>query len=255
MYLDIFLDAMKNRFKKRIHIDLYSGSGMSERPRSSCLRAGSPFIALDRQPKFDHYIFCEKNGQDLRALEARIASHFPDQKPSIIPGDCNEQVDRINQELNKVIGDLGDSTLTFCFIDPYALDVHFETIKKLAENRKMDFMINIMLGLDVKLNWRAYLADSSLTIANFLGSQDWRNGLGKNITPPSLSLYVGEKFSAQMASLGYLHTNPSKDFLPFENSKSRIIYYIGFFSKGRIAFKFWDDAKKYGGADSELFSR
>ena len=253
--LDIFLGAMRKKYQRMIYVDLYSGPGLSGISKSSGLRAGSPFIALDRPTKFDRYIFCEKNPTDMEVLKTRIIANFPDQNPIYILGDCNEKIDDLENALGRAMDGSQDSTLSFCFVDPYALDVRYETLKGLATKcPKMDFMVNIMLGLDVRLNWRTYLEVQSFRIADFLGDPDWRGRLGTGVDPASLSRFVGKRFASKMSALGYIPSNPANDFLPFENSKSRIIYYIAFFSKAKIAFKFWDEAK-YGGANASPFTR
>lgn len=68
----------------------------------------------------------------------------------------------------------GRSVLSFCFADPYGLDLHFDTVRTLAKGRAIDFLILPALGMDANRNWRRYMEEST-KLDDFLGDRGWRD--------------------------------------------------------------------------------
>ena len=116
---------MKNKWDKRVYIDLYSGPGYSRVSGKGKILQGSPFLALGVQDQFDKYIFCESNHEYLNALRQRVARLFPDADAEFIAGDCNEKTHNICD----VIRDLSRNrrVLSFCFVDPFDVSIKFST--------------------------------------------------------------------------------------------------------------------------------
>ncbi len=104
---------------------------------------GSPLISLEYG--FSKYVFVENNPDDLQALKKRCQNSPKHSNIEFIPGDCNEVVSRIHP-----------TDLSFAFIDPTGIDVHFETMSRLTANRKVDILMNIQLGMDIKRNFARY---------------------------------------------------------------------------------------------------
>jgi hypothetical protein len=63
--------------------------------------------------------------------------------------------------------------LSFCFVDPYSVDLRFETIRRLSE-RYIDFLILLALGMDANLNLPVYIEDHHTRIETFLDDPRWR---------------------------------------------------------------------------------
>jgi len=68
MYDQLFSTGMKNKWGKRVYIDLYAGAGYCRIRGTSTILKGSPILALTVQHPFDKYIFCEKDPELLAAL-------------------------------------------------------------------------------------------------------------------------------------------------------------------------------------------
>ena len=77
LYVQLFSASMKSKWDCRVYIDLFAGSGRSRVKETTRIVAGSPLIALDVDPPFDHYIFCEKNTEKVQALETRGSGLLP----------------------------------------------------------------------------------------------------------------------------------------------------------------------------------
>ena len=60
---------------------------------------GSPILALSVAEKFDQYIFCDEEPQNIADLRKRVAAQFPGQACEYIVGDANERVREITAKI------------------------------------------------------------------------------------------------------------------------------------------------------------
>ena len=91
--------------------------------------------------------------------------------------------------------------LSFCFVDPFAADLKFSTIRALARF-KVDFLVLLMLGRDVRTNFNRYFEDSSNTrIAELIDSPGWRKDFVAS--GESVVRFVLRRFDEAMGSLDY----------------------------------------------------
>lgn len=138
-YLGVFSRGMKNRWQGKLYyVDLFAGPGSCRIRETNEECDGSPLIAL----KFDFakYFFFEVDTECRVALEARIDARFAEKRSriSITPGDCNQQIGTV---------DPPPYSLGLAFVDPTGLSpIRFETIRKLATDRKIDLIINFHEG-------------------------------------------------------------------------------------------------------------
>src|SRR5579863_7796542 len=72
MYDQLFSKGMKDKWGKRVYIDLYAGSGMGRVKGTDTVLMGSPMMALTVDHPFDRYVFCEQNPEYLNALQQRV---------------------------------------------------------------------------------------------------------------------------------------------------------------------------------------
>jgi hypothetical protein len=75
----------------------------------------------------------------------------------------------------------GRGLLSFCFVDPFAADLDFDVIRTLGTRYRMDFLILLMLGRDIRTNFRRYFDDPDDTRIGALvddphGRDEWRAG-------------------------------------------------------------------------------
>src|SRR5437870_8023271 len=95
LYATLFSSGMKDKWRKRVYVELYAGAGYSRIRGTSKVIAGSPLRALTLEHPFDAYVFCEENPENLRALKARVKHHAPGASVAYVEGDCNQNVDEI----------------------------------------------------------------------------------------------------------------------------------------------------------------
>jgi three-Cys-motif partner protein len=165
LYDTLFSTGMKNKWK-RAYIDLYAGAGHAKIKGTNRIVRGSPLLALNVTDKFDKYVFCEKNRKCLSALKQRVSRKLPNVAPEFISGDCNEKA-------SEILGKIPEGMLSLCFIDPFNIGLHFDTVRCLSKKR-MDFLIVLPTGMDAHRNQERYFDQNNTRIARFLGKPDWR---------------------------------------------------------------------------------
>lgn len=91
-------------------------------------------MALQAKGQFSEYIFIEKNKAFAKELEEMVKQEFQHKKSrvKILPEDCNQALINICQKVN------WRSTRAVLFLDPYAADVQWETLKAVADTKAID---------------------------------------------------------------------------------------------------------------------
>lgn len=242
LYNELFSTGMKKKWDKRVYIDLFAGAGKARIKESGKVVLGSPLLALSAPDPFDRYIFCENNPELMEALRERVRRNFPEADVQFVSGDCNEQIDSILAEIPQ--RSKGLKVLTFCFVDPFSLNIHFNTIRTLASYR-MDFLILLML-MDPMRNENRYMDENSDRIDLFLGLPDWRERwLNAKTQNMSFRKFLATEYAGQMASLGYRPEAINTMVEVRSEDKNLPLYYLSFFSKHELGYKFWKQVQKY----------
>lgn len=188
-YLAAYTTALKNQPFKKAFIDAFAGTRYrtarlgddrdenapllfpdlaDEQPQR--LLDGSSRLALRTEPPFDRYIFIEKHPTRCLDLE-RLKSEFPERA---------EQIVIRHKEANEEVRSLCDSNWinhrAVLFLDPYGMQVEWETLEAVAETRAIDLWLLFPLGIgvnrlltksgDIPVAWRKRLDI-------LLGTTDW----------------------------------------------------------------------------------
>lgn len=237
-YCNIFTNSMYKKWERLVYIDLFSGCGYSRITSSNKIIMGSPLISLRINRLFTDYIFIESDNAKYEALKVRINSmNIVGPKINIINGDSNE----IFTEIIKLIP---NNSLSFCFIDPYNINIKFEVIKNLASRFKIDFLILLASGMDAKRNFNVYLDNNNKKVERLLGSKDWRVDFSKNyeLSNGDFIRFIADKFNENMIKLGY---EEPKSFESIRSiMKNLPLYHLAFYSKSPLGNKFWEEVKK-----------
>lgn len=170
-YLDAYLDALKNQPFKTAYIDAFAGTGYrtmrrereedattgtllfpdlaTEEPQQ--LLDGSARLALkargsgsaDQPPRFNNFIFIERDADRCRELE-RLKTEFPDLADDIRvePGDANT-------EIQKLCAKRWSGRRAVLFLDPYGMQVEWQTIEAVAKTKAIDLWLLFPLGIGV----------------------------------------------------------------------------------------------------------
>jgi len=167
-YLVAYTTALKNTPFRIAYIDAFAGTGYRKpRPRrGSDTAAQAPFwgltteigapdsqrfldgsarIALQVEPRFHKYIFIENNPKRCAELE-RLKDEFPDKREDIVvePEDANAYLQRICRRK-----ETWRTRRAVVFLDPYGMQVEWETIKAIGETKAIDLWILFPLGVAV----------------------------------------------------------------------------------------------------------
>lgn len=250
MYAELFATGMKNQWKRRVYLDLFSGPGHSQVRSTGRTVLGSPLIALSLPDPFDAYIFADENLEFIAALRTRVAQTGQDGKVSIVPGDANGRVGEI---IEHIPGIGGEGALSFCFLDPYKLNIDFDTVRQLADGRPIDFVILLALHVDANRNIQSYIRDESTTIDRFLGDQNWREQWkSTEKAGGKIVEFLAKAYSSRMAGIGYLPM-PLDQMVKIRSFDKRLpLYYLAFFSRHKTGLKFWREVLRYANDQLEL---
>lgn len=250
LYDRLFSTGMKNKWDRRVYIDLYSGSGFGRIRGTEIYLKGSPLLALDVPDRYDKYIFCEENADLLSALRTRTEKLAPGANVAFVAGSCDSEKEKICAEVLRE--STGRSTLSLCFVDPFDFGLKFETFKRIAAFR-VDFLVLLAVGMDANRAYDHYVDGNNPKLDEAFGNTAWRGrwksrGRGRD----EFLNFVAEEFALSMSSLGYLENGPKKMKL-VRGENNAPLYYLALFSKHHLAYKFWDEVLRYSTDQTSLW--
>lgn len=250
-YCNIFTTSMKYKWNNLIYIDLFSGCGYAKIRDSKNIIKSSSLISLSIPHPFTKYIFCEKVKDRFEALKQRVERDYKNMNILTLRGDCNLIIDKVIEQIPKP--SKTNSVLTFCFVDPFSIDLSFNTIKELSQY-KVDFLILLAFGMDVNRNIKIYLNEENNKIDNFLGNNEWRTKFNESILSNNnsgLLKFLADEYQNNMKRLGYLKNNEFHQIR--STDKNLPLYHLAFFSRSDLGNKFWKVIQKYADDQERLF--
>src|SRR5215204_3021600 len=184
-YLQTYATALKNQKFRLIYVDAFAGTGyinLTDKNESQLslpefeeievreFVSGSARNALEVNPPFDEYIFIEKNEKRFSELE-KLKIDFPNLADRIFPitAEGNEYLQ------NFCSGDWRNKR-AIVFLDPYGMQVQWETIEAIAHTQAIDLWILFPLGVAVNrlLKKDANITEPTKKILNeMFGTADW----------------------------------------------------------------------------------
>lgn len=242
-YADIFSRAMGKKWQL-VYADIFAGAGHAMLRDSRRIVPASPILVLDLPVPFTKYVYCEIDAANAAALEERAKKHAPDRDVVVIHGDTNANV-------AEIVPHIPAQSLTFCFADPFNLEnLRFATIRELAAQRRVDYLVLLASGMDANRNEQQYMKRSDQTVELFTGRSDWR----ERWPHPSLNFgdFVADEFGQAMKDLGYRYEGLAKTKV-ITNTKNAPLYRLAFFSRHELGMKFWYNSLKYTDPQRKLF--
>ena len=243
-YVSVFSTAMKDKWPQRAYLGLYSGPGRARVAGTGEIVATSAMSAIQVRYPFTKYIFVDKNPKCIAALKARVGALDGDQDVSFIEEDVSAAVPAIIREMPSYSRAKG--LLSFCFVDPFSAKLDFSVFRALGSRYKMDFLVLLMLGRDVRTNFKRYFQDETNTrIADLIADKGWRDEwVASRLQPKDLIRFVLEKIGKAMTHLGYQATTLHEAAEAVRLSHGNVLqYYLVLYSKDRLANKFWRAAR------------
>lgn len=188
------------------YVDLFCGTGVSVVPGSDGRPRrypGSPLIAASTPKPFDRLILCDKDPTALDAVQKRIRTKG-------FTGQVATQLGDVNTTASSVARLIPTTSLNVAFVDPYSLDVHYETIKTIASTRALDLIILFSDRFDLGRNVHKYYGpkeeDSKLDA--FLGYSSWRQEFANSLdhSGQAVRQFFATVYLRQLAQIGYIHS-------------------------------------------------
>jgi three-Cys-motif partner protein len=184
-YLKAFVTALTPHFKELWYIDAFAGTGSrtvrveardgdlfdEPIPERVEQRRGSAQIAIDVSPPFHRLIFMESKPAHCDALRG-LARQFSNRPISVVEGDANRAI-------QTAIGRDGwTDKRAVLFLDPYGMEVEWETLKAIAGAIDVWFLFSLS-GLYRQATRRSsnITPDKRSAIDRILGTNAWEKEL------------------------------------------------------------------------------
>jgi three-Cys-motif partner protein len=240
-YCDIFTNGMKNKWDQLVYIDLFAGAGYVRILENNKVYRNSALLAMSIPSPFTKYILCEQEEKRFEALSARVKRDFSHLNCELIKGDSNLNVASVIKAIPSFRK--GNTLLSFCFVDPYSLNLNFTTIKTLGQ-QLMDFLILQALHMDANRNFETYLREENTRIAEYLGVSNWRELFDKDGTlyRKDFVKFLADQYQNQMVKLGYQEAKQMHQIR--SNEKNLPLYYLAFYSKHKKGIDFFKEVQK-----------
>jgi three-Cys-motif partner protein len=246
-YCDIFTSGMKNKWNL-VYIDLFSGPGIVKIKETPTLMKNSALLAMTLPNPFHHFILNDFSSSAAHSLQTRIQRLHPGKSCKIYNEDANKVVDKIFNELPASLQQ--SKPLFFAFIDPFSLNLHFETIKKLAV-RQVDILVLHALQMDGIRNMGHYIKDNNPKLDLFFGNSGWRTRISEEqVAKSKFVKFLSDEFDENIKKLGYKAALIKERIT---NSQGSGIYYLSFYSKHDRGLEFFEKVRKGNNDQFELF--
>ncbi|MEJ1374695.1 MAG: three-Cys-motif partner protein TcmP [Candidatus Sedimenticola sp. (ex Thyasira tokunagai)] len=127
-YLSAYTTALKDQHFKLLYIDAFAGTGKVTTKTGNIL-TGSAGIALNTEG-FSHHLFIESDAKRCAALQ-QLSEDYPQHSIEIKNGDGNAV-------LSDFLPRLKAGWRGVCFLDPYGLQLSWETVEMIANTKAFD---------------------------------------------------------------------------------------------------------------------
>lgn len=246
-YLAQFTQAMKgNRyFKQLVYVDLFASSGVCRVRGTDRRYPGSALLAAGCVKRFDRLILVDSDPRKLSALKQRISRLGYGGEVIFHEGDANRLARAVSSEIP--VG-----SLTIAFVDPFSLDIEYDSIAEMAKSRPLDLIILFADNTDLLRNVETYYypnQDSKLDA--MLGkASDWRTDWDRMAVREAAQVreLFARIYRRQLQALGYVH---SETFAIPQGD--RPMYRLVYASKHERELKFWRIAANYAPGSPGLF--
>jgi len=242
-YVSLFTTAMKDRWPQRAYLGLYSGSGRARLRDSGQIVETTAMGALRARFPFTKYIFVDNDSRCIEALSVWIDALDWSPDVSLIHGDVVDELPAIRSAMPRF--GPGNGLLSFCFVDPFSAELDFQVFRELGARYRMDFLVLLMLGVDVRQNFRRYLDDSTdARIGSLIDDLNWRDEWQlKNLGRKDVVRFILRKFDEAMTQIGYSAARPDEAHPIRVIGKRVFLYSLVLYSKNPLGRKFWKSAR------------
>ncbi|ANV87981.1 MULTISPECIES: three-Cys-motif partner protein TcmP [Cyanophyceae] len=208
---------------------------------------GSPLRALQTEPRFDGYWFIDVSPQRIARVK-RLREEFLNCVIEVRKGNCNQVL------CNEIIPQLpyASKQRAFVFLDPYGLQIDWETIRKLADTKTCDIFINFSVMGVTRLLPRDQNPEPEVIeqLSKVMGSTNWITEIYRETPGVQLDLFgnptksTSNREAIQAEWLARLYTQQLKALFPhvskpvlMRNSTNSVLYALCLASHNHTAIK------------------
>lgn len=210
-YVDAFAGSVTPEAKRTLRTDpkrpALPGFGDEAREAEIEYVDGSPLVALKTEPPFDVYCLNDKNQARIREKIVPLGKQFPGRRIEVTHGDCNEFL------LNDIVPRFPWSSFkrAFVFVDPYGLQVLWDTIRALGEARTFDVYINFPIqAITRQLGDKPPTDEIRDKIDTVMGDGEWYDSVYTSRDLPLLGKSTMIRQKSVAGSLALLYANNLK---------------------------------------------
>lgn len=252
-YAGIFAKAMVRRWTHLVYIGLYAGAGRARIRGTAQIVETSAMAVLKQEVPFTRYILVDSDSRCIEALAARIEGLDRDLDVILIEAPVNEAVPQILDALPRFDPAAGETMLGLCFVDPFRVDLDFAVIRRLARFR-MDFLVMLPLGFDLRRNLRRYLQDKEdERVGRMIEAPGWREEWRARGEPDRYFVrFALEKFDEAMERLGF-RRREMKDTVSVKVTGMGVyLYSLALYTRHPLGEQFWKTTLKGTRSQTEL---
>ena len=191
-YLKTYATVLKNQRVKKIYVDGFAGSGKTELKSNSHtqdfetqenllgeLPVDAPAVVVEGSAllslkyDFDEYYFLELDEGRISTLKAAIKNEYPQKinKVHFITGDSNVK-------LLEVLSKITVYDRCLMFLDPYALELKWDTLDKISKCGVVDLWYLFPLSMIRLLEKQRDISDANQNkVTSILGTDEWLDKL------------------------------------------------------------------------------
>lgn len=181
-YTTIFTRNPKARFYETVYVDAFAGAGYIRRPKTAEFQEplfeedaqgfikGSAIRALEVEPRFNHYLFIEKDSKKCDELRA-LSSMYPGRDIQIAEAEANEYLKEWCSTTD------WHRTRAVVFLDPYGMEVDWSLLQRIAQTQAIDLWLLFPLGIGVMRLLPGKQAPSAAwsdRLTQILGTDEWK---------------------------------------------------------------------------------
>ncbi|WP_420389360.1 three-Cys-motif partner protein TcmP [Marinobacter sp.] len=194
-YLNFFTKALKGKGFTLHYADAFAGTGHQSLKATKGQDPmfpiedldGSAQIALNIEPPFHKYHLNDLSNEHYNALN-ELVSKYPTRDCRVTRLDGNEFVKQFCQSLSS-------NDRAIVFIDPYSTELHWDTLKHVANSQRIDLWLLFPISALLRMtpNDPDRLDESWVRkIDLLLGTSEWKEALYKPKPTPIISDMFGE---------------------------------------------------------------
>jgi three-Cys-motif partner protein len=251
-YSVIMNEQKESWLRAYYYIDAFAGS---VRPRAKEDEQryidGSPLRALQTEPRFDGYWFVDVSPRRIERIQG-LREEFSDCLIDVRRGNCNEVL------CNEIVPQLPYSSKqrAFVFLDPYGLQVDWETVRELADTRTCDIFVNFSIMGVTRLLPRDQNPEPEVVeqLSKVMGSTDWISQIYQEPESTQLPLFgdsdepTVSRDTIKSEWLARLYTEQLRSLFPhvsrpvlMRNSTNSVLYALCLASHNNTAIKITND--------------